>query len=33
MLITRIKVSNFYGIKQPIEVSFVENGEKKRLDI
>lgn len=31
MLITRIKASNFYGIKDPIEVSFTEGGEKKKI--
>ncbi len=31
MLITRIKASNFYGIKDPIEVSFTEGGEKKKV--
>lgn len=31
MLITRIKASNFYGIGDPIEVSFTEGGEKERI--
>lgn len=31
MLITRIKASNFYGIKYPIEVSFIEGGEKEKI--
>lgn len=31
MLITRIKGSNFYGIKDPIEVSFIEGGEKEKI--
>ncbi|MFH1048970.1 MAG: ATP-binding protein [Patescibacteria group bacterium] len=31
MLITRIKASNFYGIKDPIEVSFIEGGEKEKI--
>ena len=31
MLITRIKASNFYGIKDPIEVSFTEGGEKEKI--
>lgn len=31
MLITRIKASNFYGIKNPIEVSFTEGGEKEKI--
>lgn len=31
MLITRIKASNFYGIKDPIEVSFTEGGEKEKV--
>jgi AAA15 family ATPase/GTPase len=30
MLITRIKASNFYGIKEPIEVSFTEGGKKEK---
>lgn len=30
MLITRIKASNFYGIKDPIEVVFTEGGEKEK---
>lgn len=30
MLITKIKASNFYGIKDPIEVSFTEGGEKEK---
>lgn len=31
MLITRIKASNFYGIKDPIEVFFTEGGEKEKI--
>lgn len=31
MLITRIKASNFYGIKDPIEVDFTEGGEKEKI--
>lgn len=31
MLITRIKASNFYGIKEPVEVSFAEGGEKEKI--
>lgn len=31
MIITRIKASNFYGIKDPIEVSFTEGGEKEKI--
>lgn len=31
MLITRIKASNFYGISDPIEVSFTEGGEKEKI--
>ncbi|MBU1163952.1 ATP-binding protein [Patescibacteria group bacterium] len=31
MLITRIKASNFYGIKDPIEVAFIEGGEKEKV--
>lgn len=31
MLITRIKASNFYGIKDPIEVSFTEGGEIEKI--
>ena len=31
MLITRIKASNFYGIKDPIEVTFTEGGEKEKI--
>lgn len=31
MLITRIKASNFYGIKDPIEVIFTEGGEKEKI--
>lgn len=31
MLITRIKASNFYGIKDPIEVLFTEGGEKEKI--
>lgn len=31
MLITRIKASNFYGIKDPIEVSFTEGGKKEKI--
>ncbi len=31
MIITRIKASNFYGIKDPVEVSFVEGGEKEKI--
>ena len=31
MLITRIKASNFYGIKDPIEVNFTEGGEKEKV--
>lgn len=31
MLITRIKASNFYGIKKPIEVIFTEGGEKEKI--
>lgn len=31
MLITRIKASNFYGIKNPVEVFFTEGGEKEKI--
>lgn len=31
MIITRIKASNFYGIKDPIEVVFTEGGEKEKI--
>lgn len=31
MLITRIKASNFYGVKEPVEVSFIEGGEKEKV--
>ncbi len=31
MLITRIKASNFYGIKDPVEVNFTEGGEKEKI--
>ena len=32
MIITRIKASNFYGIKKnPIEVIFTEGGEKEKV--
>lgn len=31
MIITRIKASNFYGIKDPVEVSFIEGGEKEKI--
>jgi len=31
MLITRIKASNFYGIKNPIEVDFIDGGEKEKI--
>jgi len=31
MLITRIKASNFYGIKNPAEISFIEGGEKEKI--
>lgn len=31
MLITRIKASNFYGIKDPVEVIFTEGGEKEKM--
>ncbi len=31
MLITRIKASNFYGVKDPVEVSFTEGGEKEKI--
>lgn len=31
MLITRIKASNFYGVKEPIEVNFTEGGEKEKV--
>lgn len=31
MIITRIKASNFYGVKDPVEVSFVEGGEKEKI--
>jgi AAA15 family ATPase/GTPase len=31
MLITRIKASNFYGIKDSIEVDFTEGGEKEKI--
>jgi predicted ATP-dependent endonuclease of OLD family len=31
MLITRIKVGNFYGIKEPVEVDFSEGGEKEKV--
>lgn len=31
MLITRIKASNFYGIKDTVEVKFTEGGEKEKI--
>ncbi|MCX6793249.1 MAG: AAA family ATPase [Candidatus Falkowbacteria bacterium] len=31
MLITRIKASNFYGVKDTVEVSFIEGGEKEKI--
>jgi predicted ATP-dependent endonuclease of OLD family len=31
MLVTRIKASNFYGIKDSVEVSFTEGGEKEKI--
>ena len=31
MLITRIKASNFYGIKDSVEVSFTEGGTKEKI--
>jgi len=31
MLITRIKASNFYGIKDPIEIDFTEGGDKEKI--
>ncbi|MDD4409371.1 MAG: ATP-binding protein [Candidatus Pacebacteria bacterium] len=31
MQITRIKAANFYGIKNPIEISFIEGGEKEKV--
>jgi uncharacterized protein len=31
MMITRIKASNFYGIKDPIEVFFTQGGEKEKI--
>ena len=31
MLITRIKARNFYGIKDPVEISFTEGGEKEKI--
>ena len=31
MLITRIKASNFYGVKEPIEIVFTEGGEKEKV--
>ncbi len=31
MLITRIKASNFYGIKDPVEVFFTEGGKKNKI--
>jgi hypothetical protein len=31
MLITRIKASNFYGVKDPIEVKFTEGGDKEKV--
>ena len=31
MLVTRIKASNFYGVKDPVEVSFTEGGEKEKI--
>ena len=31
MLITRIKASNFYGIKDPVEVDFIEGGDKEKV--
>lgn len=31
MLITRIKATNFYGIKDPVEVRFTEGGEKEKI--
>ena len=31
MLITRIKASNFYGIKSPVEVVFTEGGKKDKI--
>lgn len=31
MIITRIKASNFYGVKDPVEISFIEGGEKEKI--
>lgn len=31
MLITRIKASNFYCIKEPVEIDFTEGGEKEKI--
>jgi ABC-type Na+ transport system ATPase subunit NatA len=31
MLITRIKASNFYGVKDPVEVDFTDGGEKEKV--
>ena len=31
MLITRIKASNFYGIKETLEADFTEGGEKEKI--
>jgi predicted ATPase len=31
MFITRIKASNFYGIKDPIEISFTEGGKREKI--
>lgn len=31
MIITRIKASNFYGIKDPLELIFTEGGEKEKI--
>ena len=31
MLITRIKASNFYGIKDPVEAVFIEGGKKDKI--
>ena len=31
MLVTRIKASNFYGIKDSVEIKFTEGGEKEKI--
>jgi len=31
MLITRVKATNFYGVKDPVEISFTEGGEKEKV--